>query len=259
MSSAIGVVCNDLAYGAAVAELPQRTRRTRDAPAAIVVVSGNGNWCDGVRSAAAGGALAVIVSHPGVVPGADIRALSGAVADLPVVLERLHFRQDAAFDAVAGRAEPDSGDVRLVAVDGAAVAAQVGTVLRDAIAWARVLTGGTLGRHAASGALALLNDSGPKGVVAALNVVEVDAGDSWIRGHALGETRTEVEVTTERTVVSTAGQQGSAVAPTRFETSQRLALRRALDALGGGDQPLDLAQLVADAELAEQLTGTGSL
>src|SRR5687768_17419896 len=103
MTSAVGVLCDDLAYGAAVAELPLRTRLTGDAAGAIVVVPGGGNWCDGVRSAAAAGALAVIVVHPGVLPSADIHGLYGGLGGFPVVLQRSHFRPDAALDAAAGR------------------------------------------------------------------------------------------------------------------------------------------------------------
>ncbi len=71
--------------------------------------------------------------------------------------------------------------------------------------------------------------------------------------------RSELEATTERTVVSTTGERGAVVAPARFETPQRLALRRAVDALEGENDPLDLAELAADAALAEQLAGGRSL
>lgn len=259
MTSRVPVLSELLSYQAAIAELPLRTKQARDAAGAIVVVPGGGNWCDGVRRAVAAGARAVIVSCPAVMPAAEIRGLHADLGELAVIVERALFRSDAASDVADGRAVTGPGVVRLVAIDGAALPAEVGTVLQDAIAWARVLTGGALAWHAASGDLALSNGSGAGDVPFALNVVQIAAGGSWIRGHALGEVRSELEATTERTVVSTTGERGAVVAPARFETPQRLALRRAVDALEGENDPLDLAELAADAALAEQLAGGRSL
>ena len=259
MTSRIPVLCGRAGYQAAVAELPLRTRQTRDAAEAIVVVQGEGNWSDRVRNAAGAGARAVIVSCPAVAPAAEVHRLRADVGRLPVIVERALFRSDASSDVAAGRAVIGSSDVRLVAVDGAALPAELGTVLQDAIAWARVLAGGALAWHAASVGLALSNGTGSGDVPVALNVVQIAAGGSWIRAHALAEVRSELEATAERTVVITTGEHGAVVAPARFETPQRLALRRAIHALEGGDEPLDLAELAADAALAEQLTGVESL
>jgi hypothetical protein len=259
VTSRVPVLSELLSYQAAVAELPLRTTQARHAAEAIVVVPGGGSWCDGVRRAAAAGARAVIVSCPKVVPAAEIRGLSEDLVEFAVIVERALFRSDAASDVADGRAVTGSSVVRLVAIDGAALPAEAGTVLQDAIAWARVLTGGAVAWDAASGELALSTGSGAGDVPVALNVVRIATGGPWIRGHALGEVRSELEATTERTVISTTGEHGAVVAPARFETPQRLALRRALDALEGGHAPADLAELAADAALAEQLTGRESL
>jgi hypothetical protein len=255
----VPVRCGVLSYRAAVAELPLRTRQARDAPDAVAVIPGEAQWCDRVRRAAAAGARGVVVSRPAVVPAAEIRELSAEIGELPLIVERMLFRPDAAFDVAAGRATTGSSEVRLVAVDGAALAGEAGVVLRDAIAWARVLTGSPLAWDAASAGLAFSKGPQPGDVPVALNVVEISAGGSWIRAHALGEVRSELEATADRTVVSTTRERGAMVAPARFESPQRLALRRALNALEGGDQPLDLTELAADVELAEQLTAKGSL
>jgi hypothetical protein len=259
VTSRIPVLGGLAGYQAAVAELPLRARQARDAAGAIVVVPGDGNWSDRVRDAAGAGARAVIVSCPAVVPAAEVHRLRDDLGRLPVIVERALFRSDASSDVVAARAAIGSSDVRLVAVDGAALPTEVGTVLQDAIGWVRVLARGALTWHAASAGLALSNGTGSGDVPVALNVVQIAAGGSWIRAHALAEVRSEVEASAERTVVITTGEHGALLAPARFETPQRLVLRRAIHVLEGGDEPLDLAELAADAALAEQLTGVESL
>jgi hypothetical protein len=259
VTSPVPVLSGLAGYQAAIAELPLHTREAQDAAGAVVVIAGDAPWGDGVRRAAAAGARAVIVSRPAAVPAADIRALRAELGSLPIIVERLLLRSDAASDVAAARAVTGSSEVRLIVVDAAAPVAEAGVVLRDAIAWARVLSGGALAWHAASGGLALSDGRESGDVPVALSVIEVDAGASWIRAQALGEVRSELGATAGRAVISTTGEHGAVVAPTRFETPQRLALRRAIAALESGEEPPDLEELATDAALAERLTGDGLL
>jgi hypothetical protein len=68
----------------------------------------------------------------------------------------------------------------------------------------------------------------------------------------LGEVRTEVAVEGERTRVITTTGRGSLEAPERFESSARLAVRRALAALNG-QTPGDLRALAADTAAVERI------
>lgn len=68
----------------------------------------------------------------------------------------------------------------------------------------------------------------------------------------LGEVRTEVTVDQPAglTRVETATEEGSVRASQRYETSPRLALRRAIAALTSGVPVMDLAELLDDMALA---------
>ena len=84
----IGVVAGVVSYRIAVAELPMSASLADDTAAAIVVVSGDGRWDDGVRAAAEAGAVAVIVSRPSPVAAGRIEGLVADLGALPVVVER---------------------------------------------------------------------------------------------------------------------------------------------------------------------------
>jgi len=246
----IGVLAPPGMYRAAVAELPLRTRPVDREDGAVVVVPGGPRWVDAGLAAVAAGARAVVVADPGFAAAADVRRL--AQAGIPVIIERPLLREDVSSDANDARGS-ESGwtEPRAVVVDGVAPAAKRLEVLCDALGWVRVLSGGRLTLVAADAALALLETTGA--MPATLTFVATERPSGWIRAHALGEVITEVEVVEGRARVATTTVAGRLTAPTRFESSERLAMRRALDALERDVLPRDLDDLAADAGLAARI------
>jgi hypothetical protein len=74
---------------------------------------------------------------------------------------------------------------------------------------------------------------------------------------ALGEVRTEVTLdqTARLARVETFTEEGALRAPERFESSARLALRRAIDACLSDGPAADLEELLQDMALARSLLG----
>ncbi|MCR2808548.1 MULTISPECIES: hypothetical protein [unclassified Microbacterium] len=241
----IGVLAPAGAYRVALAELPRRTRLVDRADGAVVVLPGDPGWVEAGLAATAAGARALVVADPAFAPAADIHLLVSA--GIPVVVERPLLRADAAGDARDAGSDPP----RTVVADGAAPAAQLRCLLRDAMGWLRVLSGAPLRLAAADGALALLETSA--GITASLTVVGSAGARRWIRAHALAEAATEVQVVDGRTTVARITDAGRLIAPARFESSERLAVRRALDALDHHRRPADLDELVADTALADRI------
>ena len=239
-------------YRAALAELPLSTRVVERPGGAIVVVPGDVGWVDAALDAAAAGAIAVVVARPAFAPAADIRRLAGRCrgaggrrARPPAAGFGGGCRSRSTTDA--GWAAP-----RLLVADGSAPRELVPVVARDAVGWLRVLAGDDLDVVAADGELALLETRG--GIAATLSVVATSrSGGGSIRARALGEVLTEIEVDGDRTRVRTSTARGSLSAPDRFESSARLAVRRALAALDSGEPPDDLRELAADTELVERI------
>lgn len=75
---------------------------------------------------------------------------------------------------------------------------------------------------------------------------------------ALGEVRTEVAVDQPAglTRLETSTEDGTLRAPERYESSARLALRRALVACSSGQPVTDLDELLEDSALTWALRGT---
>jgi hypothetical protein len=236
----------------ALAELPLSTRSVEGVGGAIVVVPGDGGWVDAAFDAASAGAVAVIVDRPAFAPAEDLRRLQEAVG-VPMVIDRALLRPDSTADAAAGRLT-DGGWAapRLLVADGNAPPGLFPVVAREAVGWLRILAGDDLELVAADGELALLET--PGGIAATLSVVAtLRSGGGSIRVHALGEVRTEIEVGRDHVRVRTSTVGGSMTAPDRFESSARVAVRRALTALDAGHLPNDLSELAADAALVEQI------
>jgi len=244
----IGVLVATAPYRWALAELPLSTRLTDRPGGAIVVVSGGDGWVDVAQAAAEAGAAGLVVADPTFAPASAVRRLARGLA-IPVIVERPLLRRDVAEDvrrAGAGSAP------RALVVDGAAGESHVRTVARDAAGWLRVMAGGALSVVRADGAFALLETDA--GVAATLTVVAtVRPGSGAIRAQALGEVTTEVEVEGRSARVIAASVAGRLTAPSRFESSERLSLRRALDALTARIPPSDLDELAADTEIVERM------
>ena len=78
-----------------------------------------------------------------------------------------------------------------------------------------------------------------------------------LRAQALGEVTTEVEIDAPlgRTELATTTAAGRLVAPSRFESGGRAALRRAVEVVAEGGSSRELDHLFHDAEAASAVVG----
>lgn len=225
------------AYRAAVAELAPRVRLGRSADA-IRIVEGRGPWWERLVDAAA-----FVVDEPDPPPAA-VHDRLGATG-VPVVVVRRRLRPDVIADAGAETVVP-----RHVVVDAWGGRTDAAALLRDAVGWARVLTGGALNvidrtDTVAATTLAL---RGPDGVgVSVTRAIGGGVGGA-LAATALGARRLEVRVDSASPLPEVAfdDEQGRRIRPVRRESPERLALRRVLDAVDAGAVLNDLAELAAD-------------
>lgn len=234
-------------YAVALAELPLRTHSASTITGSIVVVSGGTGWASRLRRAVDEGAAAVILAEP---RGVEIVALGSLT--VPVVVDRPRLRFDIVTDARPGSTP------RAVQVECGAPAAELSETLRDAVGWARALAGGALEVRAVSAtsrATLLALDHGT--VAVSVLVGRRDSPAAWMRALALDSER--IEVTLQHPVgsplVARAGVGGTVLSPLRFESHERLALRRALDALETETLPADLQELEHDCRTAVEALG----
>jgi hypothetical protein len=252
----------DGAYAVAVAELPRRTRRGATVEGSIVVIGGEVGWGGRVRRALEDGAAAIILSDPVSIAGDELLEARRVERSAPIIVDRPRLRMDVRDDA-----RRDGGPPRAVQVECSAAIADFETVLQDGIGWARTLAGGALDlvttRGTPRGLTALLER--PAGidldfaVTATILLGQRDAAP-WLRGLAIDVARTEViiEDATGSATVDRADRGGRSQPPRRYESSERLSLRRALDALDEGSHPLDLNELEHDSALARLTLAPGT-
>ncbi len=252
------VAAGSLHYRAAVAELPASARLSDHASEGVVVVPGEGPWWTSLVEAQAAGALAVVVSNPKSVSLAAFEALAAFLEDpvsVPVVVERPTLRSDVVVNALDARA---GSPASMVTVEGAASAGEMEATLRDGLRWAAVLAGGPLSYCGGGDGIFLLEAagaSGPVPVTVGVRQLTGDARDPLLRVMALGEVRTEVECGRAGASIrlKTTTGHGTTLAPLRYETSARLALRRALDACSSGERLTELDHLLEDHRLVSTL------
>lgn len=252
-------------YVAAVAELPLSAQRTDGANGAVVVVPGSGDWWQGLLAARARGAVAVVIADPGELPRKALEAnpWSGGI---PVVVERPRLRPDVVADAVRARG---GSPARIITVECASPGAGLQAVVRDGLGWARSLTQGTLTLQAcvasARGRIALLDSAKGTGgsLPTTLAATETAAAAGMRDGGllqllALGEVRTEVIVDQPAGLMrlETSTEDGIWRASAHYESSARLALRRALEACASGEPVADLDEMLEDISLTTALLGT---
>lgn len=243
-----GVVASAGPYRAAIAELPLSTRVVDGAMGAIVVVSGSTRWVHAALVAAAAGAVAVVVSDPAFVPTEELRRLDATIR-VPVIVARPLLRPDVVRAALEAR---EGAVPRVLAVDGGAAPGTTATLMRDAIGWLRLFAPGGLTVIRGDGALALLGAGDD--IAATLSIASTArAGEGWIHLQVLGETVTDIDVEGRSARVVTSTRAGTMLAPALFESSERLALRRALGALHSPAESADIRDLIADTEVAERL------
>lgn len=248
-------------YIAAVAELPASAALAPAMNGAVAVVPGSGDWWQGLLAARAGGAAAVVLACPGALPPGALAAHPWP-RDVPVIVERPRLRPDVVADALRGRS---GSQALMVAVECAAPAAGLDAVIRDGFGWARSLAPGPLTLPAciatAQGGMALLESDGGDGRPVHLTLVGTPVGGlhpgGLLKVLALGEVRTELTVDEPAgfTRLETATADGALRAPERFESSARLALRRAIQACASGDPVPDLDELLGDLALTNALLG----
>ena len=260
LTSALGVFTDLPSYVAAVAELPASAERADGARGSVVVVPGIGNWWEGLLAARKEGAAAVVVADPAVLPREVFDG--GWPGGIPVIIERSRLRPDVVADALRAR---EGKATAVVTVECAASAGVLREVVCDGLGWARVLAGGPLALSGATatahGRMALLHGPGLGGDRVTVPVsLLATAADGFHDGGllqvlGLGEVRTEVLVDQPAvlTRVETAGSRGTLRTPERYESSARVALRRALEACSLGEPLLDLQELLEDMALTRAL------
>ena len=177
-------------YRAAVASLPVSTVAADAAAGAVVVLSGETGWWDGVLAAQADGAAAVVVAAPRAAPSEEIRDLLDS-AVIPVLLERPRLRPDVVQQLVDALAVTSPG---VVTVECSAVASEVAAVVRDALGWASAIGRGRLDLQSASttphGSIGLLQTNSverPLDITLMVNVVNSGRPGGFLRVTCLGE------------------------------------------------------------------------
>lgn len=251
----IGVCSNMRAYRVATAELPLSARLVSRVEGAIVVVQGDHRWAQVAITAFDGGAAAVIISDPGSVDDDQCAGLQEAALGRPIIVDRPLLRADLAETASAHLPLPN-----YVAVDLAAAPGRRALATREAVGWMRVLAGGRCEVQSAyrtpSAGLVLVQrmDAAVSGVLTSTTLAGADEG-AWIRAVAVAETRVEVVIdeADARASVDVATVDGVLRMARRFETSERLSLRRAIAAVSSSDAVTDLADLRADASVGHDL------
>ena len=255
MTSRIPVLTTLAAYRVAVAGLPMQAQPARDATGAIVVIDGAASWWDAAALAIRDGASAVLVAEPHEVPIDAVGELA-ATARVPIVVHRSRLRADLVESAIEQRAGVPP---RLVVAECRANADRLGATMRDAVGWMRVFADARLivasASAAAGGAGALLRSSADGMVVGSMLATVTRPDGAVLRVQALGETTSEVEIDEPvgRSELATITERGRWVAPGRFESGERMALRRAIGALEGTGLSQDLGDLLHDAESAARI------
>ena len=243
------------AYAAAVAELPVSAALTEDLRGAVAVVPGTGDWWRAMLAARAGGATAVVLADPAVLPRGPVESARWP-GDIPVIVERPRLRPDVVADAVAARG---GSPARIITVECAAPDAGFGALICDGVGWIRSLAGGALTLQSsiatAHSRIALMDSGECDGgtVPATLSATSISGhhAGGLLQVLALGEVRTEVTVDQPAglTRLETFTGDGALRAPERYESPSRLALRRAISAGVSGEPAADLEELLQDMAL----------
>ncbi len=247
-------VCTSLAsYGAAIVELPQSARPSRELGGSIVVIEGHEGWFERAVSAVEAGAAGLVVADPAVEDCVLSGDADSRLRRVPVALDRDLLRADVAADAAR-----EAGASVLTATC-AAPSEAFGRTVCDAVGWLRILAGSSLRVNAVKGRgggviLAAETGGGPAGLMA--RVLVEGAAVPRLRVSAIGEVRTDVSAASaSATVLKTDDERGTVIAPARFESRERLALRRVIAAVTCGSPLTDLAEFASDAAIATAVRG----
>ncbi|MFE7846177.1 hypothetical protein ACFUTX_13405 [Microbacterium sp. NPDC057407] len=237
-------------FTAAVAQLPDRLERATTPAGAVCVIDAATEGVDGVRRLLEAGPAAVVLTHPAHASRAAMELLTDAAA--PVVVDRPFLRPD---DVEAARGVA----VRHVLVDVVSGPADFRAALLDGIGWLRFLAGAPVSVVSADRTpdAVLAEVVGHGGLTAVLTATRQDTSIApALSVDGLGATRLEVEIDAVAGIrrSSIHDADGVLTRPGRYEARERLALRRALDAIAGAACD-DLAELNHDAGIAELILG----
>ncbi|MFB7883291.1 hypothetical protein [Microbacterium sp. NPDC056057] len=242
------------AYRIAVAELPGSAIASPDVKGAIAVVPGDDGWWVAASDAIAAGAAAVVVAQPAVGPIEALDALASLAGATPVIVERPLFPADMVA-AVGASIESLPAPGALV-VECHAPARTLGPALRDAIGWARVIAGTPLAPRTTEswgGRVLALLESEQGSAVSIVSAVQPGAPRlGRVRITSIAPTRVEIDADLD-TVACVTDAAGRGILPALFESSERVALRRAISAVRTAERPPDLADLRHDTGLAAAL------
>lgn len=253
MTASHGVRTGDARWLAAVAELPRSSRPVTEVTGSITVITGEVGWGSRLRRAVDDGSAGIVLADPLTASLDELREADLAGGSVPVVIDRPRLRGDVVADATpTGYAT--------IHIEMGASRPDLSAVLRDGIGWGRLLAGGELEIVDATatprGVLALLRRVGASGGGEASTVTVLAARGEisapWIRATVVGSERIEVVVDQGISVLRST-EDGVLRVPTRFESTARQALRRAIDAVESSVTPNDLAHLWHDSRLAFDL------
>lgn len=244
--SRVPVWASGPAFVAAISHLPDRVHRAARPDGAICVVDASREMLDDARSLVAARPAALVLSHPGAADEPFIDLL--AAAGVPVVVDRPLLRADVAEQA--------SGlGLRHVIVEVVSRSTELREAVIEGVGWARTALGHPLRvvatTRTADARLGALEGSG--GTTATVGATtQSTALPPALEVHGLGERRLEVEIDAVTGIRSRAHDaDGFFEQAPRYESRERLALRRALEATSS----VDLSELVHDRAVADELLG----
>lgn len=228
-------------YAAALAELPIRARE--HAAGSVVVLDGQSDWGARLRDASDAGAAAVILCDPGSIESDLLLERSRIVA-----VDRPRLRHDVIADARPDRAP------RAVLVECRSEPREIEGTLRDAIGWGRELAGGALELRSSTvtpRAVMLELTRAATAVSVVLAITPSTIG--WMRALTLDSDRTEIAIqgTDTPPSVTRSSRSGRLELPPRYETRERVMLRRVFDALDAETVLTDVDDLLHDQRLAQ--------
>lgn len=247
----VPVLAAEAPFRAAISELPLRAVTAREPGGAVVVAS----TVDAAVAAVESGAVGLVIDSEGlddlVVLDAFVDSTSGGsgAPSVPVAVVRPGVRPDH-VDLVRGLEQ--GVRARPVLVEAAAEASEMSRVAADALGWARVLAGGELRPRSAActPAAVLAQFDGPQGEAVSL-VLTASSGrarGSSLRAEALGDPIVRVVNEGRGMAVSVSVQDadGTRCLPPRWESRERLAVRRVITAITRRESLPDLGLLRSD-------------
>lgn len=251
--TAIGVVAAAASYRVAQAELIHSTFLCEVAAQSVVVIDATPDWCNEVLHAIHAKAAAVVVADPFPTSAAKVTDLIDRAGHIPVILDRRFLRPDTVED-VNQLAVPAP---RAIVVDGRAPAGLSDHLRQDAAGWLRVLsprrTPSARCSTSTAGTMSVSRDwfrwqtDADAKIVAGMTLLVGGHAAASLQIRTIGEAPLALSFADDFAPhLSLRDARGRLTTPLRYESRQRLALRRAVAAAHAGERPPDLIQLLSD-------------